>query len=273
MFKRLRQKGLLYEKSILDSLNYYFKAHQFIRQNKFRKYLFFSGISFLLLFTLTIKAILYGISEIEMPVTNFVMPYLQNIFTLNSDDLKLGVKGAFWLLRKSVESNKDAIFSGVFFIIGTPFFSYISSKTEEILTGVKYAFRWKTFRKELKRGLSISFRNAIKQAGFFLLITLLALLPVFETFAPLFTFIVQAYYNGVLMSDYSLERHGYSVSESFAFYKLHRPEMFAIGLGFMFLLLIPVIGWFLAPTYGLVTSYLFFSSISKKQNAFNQGVN
>jgi hypothetical protein len=44
----------------------------------------------------------------------------------------------------------------------------------------------------------------------------------------------------------------------------HKPEMFALGLGFMFILLIPVIGWFLAPTYGLVASYLFFSKNSQR---------
>jgi hypothetical protein len=49
------------------------------------------------------------------------------------------------------------------------------------------------------------------------------------------------------------------VRETSAFNRAHKPEMFALGLGFMFLLSIPVVGWFVAPTYGLVASYLCFS--------------
>ena len=61
------------------------------------------------------------------------------------------------------------------------------------------------------------------------------------------------------MSDYSLEQQGYSVKESRAFYSENKAKLFSIGLGFMFLLLIPVVGWFFAPTYSLVASSLFFS--------------
>ena len=69
---------------------------------------------------------------------------------------------------------------------------------------------------------------------------------------------VVLYYNGILLTDYTLERQGFNLKQSEDFYSAHKPEMFAIGLGFMFLLLIPVIGWFIAPTYGLVASYLQF---------------
>ena len=79
-----------------------------------------------------------------------------------------------------------------------------------------------------------------------------------DTITPLATFVVQAYYNGILITDYSLERRDYSIQETNKYYKQNKSSMFAIGLGFMFLLLIPVVGWFLAPTYALVASSFYF---------------
>lgn len=60
------------------------------------------------------------------------------------------------------------------------------------------------------------------------------------------------------MTDYSLESEGINRKESTQFYIQNKPILFSIGLGFMFLLLIPVVGWFLAPTYALTASSLYF---------------
>ena len=258
---KIKNRAVEYELAALNSLSIYFDAHRFVRQNNLRKYLLVSGIAFLLLFTITIKAIIYSVNNIENPITQWILPLLQKFLVLSAEDITKGIKATFWLIKKAIEANKDAIFSTIFLVIGTPYFSFISSKTEEIISGHTYPFKFGIFIKELKRGISISLRNSIKQLVLILLITLLALLPLLDIVAPLLTFMVQAYYNGVLITDYTLERRGFSVRQSEGFYKLHKPEMFGIGLGFMFLLLIPVVGWFMAPTYGLVASYLYFSKL------------
>ena len=254
----IKTKAKVYEETALNCLNIYFDTHRFVRNNNLRRYLLISGIAFLLLFTITIKAIIYGVNAVETPVTEGVLPYLKKVLTLNAEDIKKGIQASFWLVKKAIEANQDAIFSFVFLIVGTPFFSFISSKTEEIHSGKTYAFSFGTFLSEIKRGISLSIRNSLKQLGLILLITLLSFIPVIAIVTPLLTFIVQAYYNGILMTDYTLERQGYSIKQSEIFYKTHDAEMFAIGLGFMFLLLIPVVGWFLAPTYGIVASFLYF---------------
>lgn len=108
---------IAYEKQMLKTLQIYFEAHQFVQKNNFKKYLFISGISFLLLFSIVIKIILYGIDSSQEPLTQWIMPYLQEYVTINPEDIKNGVKGAFWLLKKAIESNKDAIFSTVFLLL------------------------------------------------------------------------------------------------------------------------------------------------------------
>lgn len=259
VFNRLFKKSSEYERSAMKCLSAYFDAHTFVKNNKFRKYLLISGLAFLILFSFSINALINGVNYVEAPITNWLLPYLQKIFTFTVEELTQGVTAIFWLLKKAISANKDAIFSSFFLIIGTPFFSYISSKTEEIETGKKYPFSIRIFLREIRRGISISVRNSLKQLGLILVITLLGLIPFVGIITPLLAFAIQAYFNGILMTDYTLERQGYTVKESEAFYKIHKPEMFAIGLGFMFILLIPVIGWFIAPTYGLVASYLYFS--------------
>lgn len=261
--KEIKRALNIYDKILMQTLGAYLEAHEFVKTNNLRKYLFISGLSFLFFFTITIKVILYFINSVETPVTDKILSILKNYISFSQADIIKGIKVAFWLIKKAVDSNKDAIFSAVFLIIGTPFFSFISSKTEEAYSGVKYPFKWRIFFKELKRGLLLSFRNSLKQFGLFILVLLLSFIPVINIITPLLMFAIQAYFNGILMTDYTLERHGISVKESEQFYKVNKTQMFAIGIGFMFLLLIPVIGWFIAPTYGLVASFLRYSKTHK----------
>jgi CysZ protein len=211
-----------------------------------------------LLFSISIKAIITGIENTEPTVTLWILGYMKGYLNLSAEDLKLGIKGAFWLLKTAINSNKDSIFTSLFLIIGTPYFSFISEKVQKILTKTSKPFSFKGWLNEIRRGLKLSITNSFKQLGFVLLITLISLIPVIGIIAPLLTFIVQAYYNGILMTDYSLVREGYNLKESKKFYSQNKAIMFSLGLGFMFLLLIPVIGWFLAPTYALTASSLYF---------------
>lgn len=249
----------------MDVLQAYFQAHAFILKYPLKRYLLFSGLFFLILFAFSIRALLYGVSQIEQPVTTWLLEQSVHYLTIEEDKIKTGITAGFWLARKIIDSNKDSIFLFLFFIIGVPYFSFISSKTEQYHTGKKYAFSFKTFFKELKRGLRISIYLNFKQLYWLIIISLFSLIPYIGMLSPLFVFIVKTYYSGILMTDYSLERHQFDAEESKAFYKNHKSEMFAIGLGMMFLLLIPVIGWFLAPTYAIVTSTLLLSE-SKKQS-------
>lgn len=266
-FDSFKGKMKHFEVIILDTLQVFFDAHRFIRKHNYRTYLLVSGLAFLLLFSLTIKGLTIGLDKVQEPVSQKLTPYLQDIINLGIEDIRQGISATFWLVKKAIESNKDAIFGGIFLVIGTPYFSLLSSKTEELATGKSYPFKWKTFWKEIRRGLSLSFRNSLKQVGLILIITLIGFIPVVNIITPLLTFTIQAYYNGILMSDYTLERQGYTVSESLSIYKANKPEMFAIGLGFMFLLLIPVVGWFMAPVYGIVASYLQFSKAKHRKDS------
>ncbi len=262
-FKKLKVKINYYNETMVSGLQLFFKAHNFILTNKLKRYLFISGFFFLLLFTISIKWLISFIVSIESPSIDWLIPKINNFFTFKDDELRQGLKAVFWILRKTIEANKDGIFLFIFMIIGTPYFSFISSKTEELINGKTYPFKWSIFIREIKRGLSISIRNTFKQLLFFIGITLIAFIPYMDVITPLATFAVQAYYNGILITDYSLERNQFTIKESGHYYKKNKTSMFTIGLGFMFLLLIPVIGWFVAPTYALVASAFYFLKVEE----------
>ncbi len=257
-FNNLRIKIGRYNKNVVEGLTFFIKAHDFVWKNNFKWLLLISGLSFLVLFSLTIKLIIGGVEESQEFVTHWLLFHGKGYLNIPITQMKSGIDAGFWLLEKAIKANKDSLFTGLFLIIGTPYFSFISAKVATILGRKSIQFSFKQLWKEIKRGLKLSIQNSVKQFFLILLITGFSFIPILGIFAPLLTFVVQAYYNGILMTDYTLERNNYDVKESKVYYQQNKPLLFANGLGFMFLLLIPVIGWFLAPTYALVASALFF---------------
>lgn len=253
--------------TIVDGLKLFFEAHQFILRNKLKRYMIISGLLFLVLFSVGINFIIIGVEHVEPFITEWILlnfkKYLN--FNVNEAEMKIGIQGGFWLVKTAITSNKDSIFTSVFLIIGTPYFSFIAGKIRELTTKEVMPFSLKRIIKEIVRGLKISIKNSFKQLGLIILITLISFVPVIGIITPLLIFIVQAYFNGVLMTDYSLESKGYDVKTSEDFFSKNKPAMFSIGLGFMFLLLIPVIGWFIAPTYALTASALYFIKCDEKK--------
>ena len=103
----------------------------------------------------------------------------------------------------------------------------------------------------------LNLRNLFFSLIFTLLAWLLVFIPVVGALVSMVLIIlIQSYYGGFSLMDYTLERRRYSVSESIKFSKHHRSLATGLGGGFMLLALVPVVGWFAAPTYGTVAATL-----------------
>jgi CysZ protein len=74
-----------------------------------------------------------------------------------------------------------------------------------------------------------------------ILIFMVGLIPVIGWFTSLLIFVVQAYYAGFGNMDYTLERH-LKYNESLSFVRKNRGTAIGNGLGFLAILLIPIIG-------------------------------
>ena len=76
---------------------------------------------------------------------------------------------------------------------------------------------------------------------------------------------VECYYFGFSMLDYSSERNKLSVSQSIDFIGRHKGLALGNGLIFYLMHMIPLVGWVLAPSYAVVAATLSLLTARKKQ--------
>jgi len=110
-----------------------------------------------------------------------------------------------------------SLFKYIWLIVGSPVFAYLSEKTASITEGKEFDFNLNQYFKDIARGIQISLRNCLWQSVYMISIILLSLIPVVGWLTPLLAVLVECYYYGFSMIDYSLERKKISSSESIFF--------------------------------------------------------
>jgi len=156
-----------------------------------------------------------------------------------------------------------SLFKYLFLIIGSPLFAYLSEKTEAIIEDREYPFSFKQLLKDMVRGIRLALRNMLWQTVYTVSILILSFIPLIGWITPLLALLVECYYLGFSMLDYSCERHKLSTSQSIAFIGRHKG--LAIGNGIVFYLMhfVPVLGWLLAPSYAVIAATI---SLHKAKN-------
>jgi len=146
----------------------------------------------------------------------------------------------------------------VVLILFSPLLGSLSEKVDEVKTGEKAPpFTFSQMIRDLRRSLIINLRNLLLTIIFSILAWLTIFIPIIGIFlSPVLLIIIQAYYDGFGLMDYSLERKRMSVKQSIRFTRQNRWRTIGAGSGFMLLMLVPIIGWFFAPTYGTVAATL-----------------
>lgn len=133
------------------------------------------------------------------------------------------------------------LYKHIIMALSAPFMSPVSEKIEAYLTGKSYSPSKGDFMSQLMRGIKINFRNLGMELLLTLPILLLKFIPVINIFSTALLFLVQAYYAGFGNMDYTLERH-YNYQNSLQFVRQRRGLAIGNGIGFLLLLLIPVVG-------------------------------
>lgn len=161
---------------------------------------------------------------------------------------------------------------GVFFIsmvvmkyillaVMSPWFAYISEKTERVVSDKDYPFSWKQLMIDAWRGVLISFRN------FFYEISINLICFVFGIFVPLLAPVLfftnlyaGSYFYGFSMMDYVCERNKMGVKQSVQHIRKNKGVALGIGLGMWLLNYIPVFGLTYASVNGAVAASLKLSA-------------
>jgi CysZ protein len=147
-----------------------------------------------------------------------------------------------------------SLFKYIFLIIGSPIFAYLSEKTESIMEEKDFPFSFKQLLKDILRGIRLALRNMLWQTVYTLSIFVLAFIPVVGWITPLIALMVECYYFGFSMLDYSCERNKLSTSQSVAFIGKHKGLAIGNGMIFYIMHLIPILGWILAPSYAVIAA-------------------
>ena len=158
-----------------------------------------------------------------------------------------------------------SLFKYFFLIVASPVFAYLSEKTESIIEGTTFNFNFSQLLLDIVRGIKIAVRNSLWQTVYYIFILIVSSVPVIGWFTLVYALLIECYYYGFSMLDYSMERHKKSVNESIYFIAHHKG--LAIGNGGIFYLLhfLPIIGWVLAPAYAVIAATLSLQTIKEQE--------
>jgi CysZ protein len=256
-------------KDIVTAIQAYGKAHRFIRTHKLWKWIIIPGLVYMLMFVISMyffgKSASYVIDFIGVKtgirawVENMQSTVVGLVFTIAAIIL--------WLVLMLFYFS---LFKYVWLIVGSPIFAYLSEKTEAIIEEKDYPFDVKQLLKDIARGIKIALRNTLWQSVYLVSLLILSFIPVVGWVVPFFALLIECYYYGFSMLDYSLERHHLTAAESIHFIGNRKGLAIANGLLFYGLHLIPIIGWLFAPSYAVIAATL---SIHQQKQLQEQKVN
>jgi len=240
-------------KEIIISIQAYFQTHRFIIKHKLWKWIFIPGLIYTLLFCAGIYLFLKSSnSAIEFMLLKTGlkewMDKMQNSwlsFLLIFGQIVLQLVSLLFYF---------SLFKYIFLIIGSPVFAYLSEKTESIMEGKEFPFSFKQLVKDIARGIKLALRNMLWQTVYTISILILSLIPLVGWIMPLIALLVECYYLGFSMLDYSCERNKLSTTQSIAFIGRHKGLAIGNGIVFYGMHFVPILGWLLAPSYAVIAA-------------------
>ena len=244
---------------IFKGIKDYFRAFGLMSKLKLWKFVFLTGILSIIFGG---GLIFLSISMIDLFSTSIIHLYP---FEWGSEYV---IGFAKFISGASVLALGLFIYKYIVFIIFVPFLGPISERIEEHLTGRKAGYSALNFPRLLKdmlRGMRISLRLVFKELKWMIVLFILGFFPVFTAFIPVIAFLVESFYGGYGNFDWALERY-YDVRERINFVRDNKGLTLGNGIPFTLLLMIPVIGFFLAPALSVAAATI---SVVERIDEFN----
>ena len=216
-------------KEIIIAIQSYGDAHRFIVKHKLWQWILIPGLIYAILF-------FFGMAAFWQS-SDFFIEKILGVAGLNDSQglLKFLLIFGSVILKIILMLLYFSLFKYLFLIVGSPLFAYLSEKTEAIIEGKDFPFSFKQLMHDIARGIKIALRNTLWQTVYTVSILILSFIPVIGWFTPFFALLIECYYFGFSMLDYSCERNKLSTSQSIAFIGRHKG--LAIGNGIVFYLM------------------------------------
>jgi CysZ protein len=242
-------------KELILAIRAYFSAHRFIVQHKLWKWMIVPGILYAYLFVL-------GMNYFSQSSSFFIESIILKtglkswVDTLNNDLIGFFITmGSFWLWF-TLLLFYFALFKYLFLILFAPFFAYLHLRIDAIKNETAFVFNSKAYRKLIARALLLNVTNLLWQTVYLIPIVSICTLPIIGWFTPIFTILIECYFLGVAMLDYSLASEQKNKVAAAAYVNNHKGLPIGNGLVFYLLHFIPIIGWMTAPFYSLIAAQL-----------------
>jgi len=192
-------------KEIVIAIQSWSQAHRFIQTHKLFKWIIIPGIIYTLLFIVGMyffwesadNAVSWMSSRLN------IEPWLQKE---RSAWLSFFFVMTGMMLRLIMVLFYFSLFKYLILIIGSPVFAYLSEKTEAIIDEKEHSFNWPDLKKDVSRSIRLALRNAIWQSVYLAGLFLLSLVPLIGWITPVIALLMEGYYFGFSMLDYSFAR-------------------------------------------------------------------
>lgn len=240
----------------------YLDAIHFIKKNKLY------GLFFLSVF---IFAILYFISFVSLKkLIAFIIDYFLHLSFMHAimeffEKLPWLFSILEWTMTIAIVFLFISFFKFIFLAIASPLYAYISEKCAERFLQKIYPFNLKQFLKDIGRGMRISLRNFFRQLFLTAIFFVCSFIPILGLFFVFALVILDSYYYGFSMMDYSCEREKMKITQAVHWMKKHKGLV--IGNGFIFYLsiyFVPIFGVVIMAPLSAIAATLSFYQIEKK---------
>ena len=234
------------------SINAYSEANSIIWNNGLWKFFIYPAIISTLFFITTFSlAMVYSQNLVdwiftfiphssEINIINYLLKVLYYI-------LSIAIRVMFLLVYFS-------LFRNIMMILLAPVMAYLAEKTANHLGYETGKFRWNVFLKNAWRGVLINTRNLFKELFLTFVLFIFSFIPGLGIITPFLLILVQSYFYGFSLMDYSMELKSFSIKQSLNFMRSNKSLAIGIGGVFYAFFLIPYIGWIFAPVYGTVSA-------------------
>jgi CysZ protein len=246
------------------SVKSYGSAYRFVKQHKLWHFFFFP----LLIGLLLLIGAFFGIQLLVEEFNSFNNSWLA--IEGDADDWWNMGKTAFsWFANYVVKFGLIILYltinKYIVLILVSPVLALLSEKVDQKLTGKEYPFNGDQFFRDVLRGVFMAIRNMCLEFGVIFLVLLLSMfLPFISPFTAMFLLIVEFYFYGFSLIDYTNERKRLKIRESVRYVRANKGLAVGNGGVFSLLFLIPLLGVVIAPVLGVVAATL---AIHKKDNA------
>lgn len=242
-------------KDIVIAIRSYGQAHRFIVKHKLWKWIVIPGLIYMLMFAVSIYFFAISASYVidRLGTETGIRQWIETLQSSIAGFLFTIAEVILWLILMLFYFS---MFKYIWLIFGSPIFAYLSEKTEAILARKATPFNFSQLLKDILRGVRIALRNTLWQSVYLVAFAILSFIPVIGWVVPVFALLVECYYYGFSMLDYSMERQHMSASESIHFIGRRKGLAIANGLMFYLMHLVPVIGWLFAPSYAVIAATL-----------------